>query len=128
MVSNICTPSRQSQPRFLVVVAVSLLATITTACSDGGSADAGGSCPSEVVFNGTTYGQAPSKDLKIAETIGTANFTDCSDGSGSEAPLEAFAVPGADPEVAIAVKLGGDPFLYVSNDADDPCSVAFTTC
>lgn len=118
-------PGRRLAALVLTVVAV-------TGCGGGGGSEndedtaSGGSCPAELMLNGTRYTQEKQRgDLAIGPRVGDASFTPC---VAEKEAIPAFRVRGVDIATAFAAEMGGQHFLFVSEAVEDPCSLPVVNC
>jgi hypothetical protein len=113
----------------LVLSAVTAV-SVLTAC--GADSEEGGACPLVLEFDGQDYLGSPADGaLPEAKQIGTGDLPGCSDDNDSAAGtehVEVWRLPGLEPTVAVAARLGGELQLFVAEDQADVCGLRYTRC
>lgn len=112
-----------------------MLSAATVGCGGGevyNGPDQDAACPAELVFDGQTY-EGTDRVFRSPrrERLGSAHFTGCDDGHGGEdsnQEVPAWKLPKTEVQDAFLAEMGGDFYLYVSEDLEDPCSVEAVDC
>lgn len=88
---------------------------------DGPDLAAGGaaSCVAGLTYQGTFYLQVEGGPVEAGESLEGAEVPPCNDTGGAEeeaSPIDAAAVVGVDPGLAVVAETGAGPMVYVAED------------